>query len=137
MLAWIPTLGTVPVWGSAAIYLYLNGHPVKAGIMVAIGIIVGLVDNVVRPLVLRGREEMHPLVSLVAIIGGLALFGVPGAFLGPLLASLAISILDIWPAVDTYCGIPISGAGALVPEVPLLDTPSHSALETGTWQAGP
>jgi predicted PurR-regulated permease PerM len=121
VLAWIPTVGTVPVWAAAAIYLYSQGHPGKAAIMVGVGLVVGLIDNVVRPLVLRGREEMHPLVSLVAIIGGLALFGVPGAFLGPLVASLAISILDIWPAVATHCGIPVSDGGDEVPEVPMLD----------------
>ncbi|MES2643309.1 MAG: AI-2E family transporter [Myxococcota bacterium] len=122
VLAWIPTVGTVPVWGSAVGYLYMNGHPGKAAIMVGIGIAVGLIDNVVRPMVLRGREEMHPLVSLIAIVGGIAFLGVPGAFLGPLLASLAISILDIWPAVAAYCGIPVSGAGGEVPEVPLLNS---------------
>ncbi|MDP2314232.1 MAG: AI-2E family transporter [Pseudomonadota bacterium] len=119
VLAWIPTIGTAPVWGSAAIWLYTQGDPTRAVLMVLVGLVVGVVDNVVRPLVLRGREEMHPLVSLLAILGGLAAFGIPGAFLGPLIASLAISVLDIWPAVASYCGIAVSGSGDEVPDVPL------------------
>jgi predicted PurR-regulated permease PerM len=121
ILAWIPTVGTVPVWGAAASYLYLQGSPSKAAVMVGIGLLVGIVDNVVRPLVLQGREAMHPMVSLLAIIGGLSLVGLPGVFIGPLLASMAISVLEIWPAVASYCGIPVSGAGDDVPDVPMLD----------------
>jgi predicted PurR-regulated permease PerM len=121
VLAWVPTVGTVPVWASAAVYLYLQGSPTRAVIMVVIGLVVGLVDNVVRPLVLRGRQEMHPMVSLLAVIGGLAILGVPGLFLGPLVASMAIAVMEIWPAVATYCGIPVSDGGDAVPEVPMID----------------
>lgn len=119
VLAWVPPIGTLPVWGSAAAYLYVQGSPGRAATMVALGLVVGVVDNVVKPLVLRGREAMHPMVSLLAILGGLALLGVPGVFIGPLLASLAIAMLEIWPAVATHCGIAVSGAGVQVPEVAL------------------
>ncbi|MDP2307938.1 MAG: AI-2E family transporter [Pseudomonadota bacterium] len=130
VLAWIPTVGTVPIWGAAAIWLYVRGSPTHAALMVGAGLVVGIIDNVVRPLVLRGREEMHPMVSLLAILGGLAAFGVPGAFLGPLIASLAISVLDIWPAVASYCGIAVSGSGDEVPDVPLTPVAPAPAVST-------
>jgi predicted PurR-regulated permease PerM len=120
VLAWIPTVGTLPVWAGAAVWLYLEGSTPKAVAMVVIGLVVGLVDNVVRPLVLRGRQEMHPMISLIAILGGLALMGIPGLFLGPLFASMTIAVLEIWPAVAAWCGIPVTDAGVDVPDVPMI-----------------
>jgi predicted PurR-regulated permease PerM len=125
VLAWIPTVGTLPVWASAAIYPFVQGSTPKAVGMIAVGLVVGLVDNVVRPAVLRGRQEMHPMVSLIAIIGGIAALGLPGVFIGPLLASVAISALDLWPAVASFCGIPVTGAGEQVPDVPMLTPPDR------------
>lgn len=119
IFAWVPTFGTLPVWSAAAIYLYLQGSPGRAAIMVGVGLVVGVVDNIVRPLVLRGREEMHPLVSLLSVFGGLACFGPAGVFLGPLLASMSIAVLNIWPAVASYCGIAVSESGDEVPNVPM------------------
>lgn len=123
IFAWVPTFGTVPVWSMAAIYLYVQDSPVKAAIMVGIGLFVGVVDNIVRPLVLRGREEMHPFVGLLAVFGGLVLFGPSGVFLGPLMVSMAIAVLDIWPAVASFCGIAVSESGDEVPVVPMPRTP--------------
>ena len=117
VLSWVPNLAFV-VWVSGAIYLYSEGSMVRTGVMVGIGVVVGLVDNVVRPLVLRGQREIHPMVSLVAILGGIVAFGPAGVFLGPLVACMAIAILEIWPAVASYCGIAVSGSGDTVPHVP-------------------
>lgn len=123
VLAWIPPLGGSPVWIVSAIYLYSQGSPTRAWLMVGIGLLVGVIDNVVRPMVLRGRQEMHPLVSLLAILGGLGLFGLPGLFIGPLLAAMFIAVLDIWPAVASHCGIPVSDSGYAVPDFPMLNNP--------------
>lgn len=119
ILGWVPGL-PVLVWGSAAVYLYAEGSLTRALIMVGVGLVVGVIDNIVRPLVLRGQEEVHPMVGLVAILGGIAAFGVPGVFIGPLIACMAIAVLDIWPAVASYCGIAVSGSGDTVPRVPML-----------------
>lgn len=105
ILAWIPMVGSVPVWVAGAVYLYAQESMVKAGLMIAVGVVTGLVDNVVRPLVLGGRDNMHPLVSLLAIFGGIRLFGLLGVFVGPILAALLISLLDIWPDVGRRLGL--------------------------------
>ncbi len=126
ILGWVPGAPML-VWVAAAAYLYMDDAIVRAVIMVAIGLLVGVVDNVVRPLVLRGQEAIHPMVSLVAVLGGIAFFGVPGVFIGPLVACMAIAVLDIWPAVASYCGIPVSGSGDLVPNVPMLAVPAPIA----------
>jgi predicted PurR-regulated permease PerM len=119
ILGWVPG-GPTLVWAAAAIYLYTQDSIPRAAIMVGIGLVVGVVDNIVRPLVLSGRQAIHPMVSLVAVLGGIAFFGVPGVFIGPLVACMAIAVLEIWPAVASYCGIAVSGSGELVPNVPML-----------------
>jgi predicted PurR-regulated permease PerM len=92
-------VGSVPVWVVGAIYLYMKGSIGKVVAMVVLGLFTGVIDNFVRPLVLKGRSEMHPLVALVAIFGGINWFGITGVFVGPILASILISLLEIWPTV--------------------------------------
>lgn len=110
IFAWIPLLGSGPVWLSGALYLFINGMHGKAVVMVVIGIFTGLVDNFVRPIVLRGRGEMHPLVSLVAIFGGIQMFGLFGVFFGPILAAIVITLLTVWPMVGRRGGLPLPEA---------------------------
>lgn len=105
IFAWIPVVGSVPVWIAGAVYLYTQGSVPKAIIMVAVGLFIGVIDNFVRPIVLKGRGNMHPLVSLVAIFGGVGLFGMIGVFIGPILAAIAISLLQAWPSVARRFGL--------------------------------
>lgn len=92
----IPIVGTTPVTFGAAGYLFLHDRPVAALAMIASAIVIGVSDNVVRPWVQSAHDDIHPLLALLALFGGLAVFGPAGLVLGPLLASMAI-----W-AVDTY-----------------------------------
>lgn len=99
IFAWVPLVGTTPVWLCGAIYLYANGFWIKAILMICFGVITSISDNLVRPLVLKGRSQMHPLVSLVAIFGGINLFGILGVFIGPIIAAVTVSLLQILPAI--------------------------------------
>ncbi len=108
VFAWIPLLGSTPVWLAGAGYLAFNGMSGKAIAMVAAGLVTSVIDNFVRPLVLKGRGEMHPLVSLVAIFGGIQLFGILGVFFGPILAAVIITLLTVWPVVGRRGGLPFS-----------------------------
>ena len=65
----------------------------------------GIVDHLVRPLVLKGRSDMHPLVGLVAIISGIQMFGIQGVLIGPILAAMLLSLLKIWPVIRGRFGI--------------------------------
>jgi predicted PurR-regulated permease PerM len=105
IFAWIPLVGSTPVWVAAVLYLFFEGMTWKAILMVVFGLITGLVDNFVRPMVLKGRSNMHPLVSLVAIFGGIGMFGIMGVFVGPILAAVLISLLQIWPEVGDRFGL--------------------------------
>jgi predicted PurR-regulated permease PerM len=136
MLGWVPGAPTL-VWAAAAVYLYTEGSIARAAIMVGIGLVVGIVDNIVRPLVLSGQEAIHPMVSLVAVLGGIAFFGVPGVFIGPLVACMAIAVLEIWPAVASYCGIAVSGSGDSVPNVPMLEAQAPEPVQEALAEAVP
>lgn len=110
ILAWIPILGSTPVWLVGAGILYFKGAYVKVGIMVAFGLFAGVVDNFVRPVILKGRGEMHPLVSLVAIFGGIQMLGLFGVFFGPILAAIVITLLQVWPAFARRYGVRVGDA---------------------------
>jgi predicted PurR-regulated permease PerM len=104
-LAWIPMVGGSPVWALGAVYLLLQGSVAKMIILILAGLSMGIVDNLVRASVLKGRSEMHPLVSLVAIFGGIEMFGIMGVFLGPIIAALVISVMDVWPTLGRRAGL--------------------------------
>ncbi|MDD5303914.1 MAG: AI-2E family transporter [Elusimicrobia bacterium] len=105
IFAWIPMLGSVPASLAGLLYLYAQGTPVKMAMMIALGLAAGVIDNLVRPLVLKGRGDMHPLVGLVAIVGGISMFGIMGVFIGPIMAAMLLALLQIWPVVAGRFGI--------------------------------
>lgn len=94
-MAFVPVVGSVPVSGALALFCFLQGDT-KHGIimLVALGF-AGGIDNVIRAYILSAEEEIHPLVSLITLIGALAVFGISGLFLGPIIAELAFSIGNI------------------------------------------
>lgn len=95
VLSLVPLLGSAPVGIGLTVYLFSTGHPV-AGTFMAIGaVLVGITDNVVRPAIMRGEAEMHPLLALVSVFGALHLFGASGIFLGPIIAAVFVSFLKI------------------------------------------
>jgi Ca2+-transporting ATPase len=89
-------VGAGLVWAPAGVYLIITGHPGK-GIFVLIwgALVISSVDNVIRPLVIKGRVQVHPLLLLFALIGGAQAFGLLGIFLGPVLLSVISVLLKI------------------------------------------
>lgn len=106
IFAWIPMLGTAPASLAGMLYLYMvQGTPLQMALMVAMALGASVIDNLVRPLVLKGRDDMHPLVGLIAIIGGLQLFGIQGVLIGPILAAMLLSLLKFWPVIRGGLGM--------------------------------
>jgi predicted PurR-regulated permease PerM len=95
----VPVVGSALIWVPAVISLMVQGHPV-AGIILAIicGVVVGVVDNVIRPWVISGRAEMGGLIVFISVLGGLAVFGMLGLVLGPIIVATGASILDLYAA---------------------------------------
>jgi predicted PurR-regulated permease PerM len=105
LLSIIPMLGTFIVWIPAAIYLALTGHWAKALVLVVWGaLVIGTVDNVLRPKLVGERARMHELFVFFSVLGGLKVFGILGFLLGPIVLAVAISLLNIFMKTDDAMG---------------------------------
>ncbi|MFZ0915142.1 MAG: AI-2E family transporter [Candidatus Korobacteraceae bacterium] len=92
----IPVVGSALVWVPVVIYLLLTGSIAKGlFLLVYCVLIVSTVDNILRPWIVGGRVELHPLVLLFFIFGGVEAFGFLGLFLGPVVASVLVALFDI------------------------------------------
>ena len=91
-LSLLPAVGSALVWVPAAAYLILTGSAAKGIVLVLVGVLViGLIDNVLRP-ILVGRDTRLPdYVVLVSTLGGISIFGINGFVIGPLIAALFIA----------------------------------------------
>ena len=93
IMSLIPVVGASLIWGPAALIMLANGAFYKALILVAFGIlIIGLVDNLLRP-VLVGRDTRMPdYLVLLSTLGGLTAFGASGIVIGPVIAALFLAV---------------------------------------------
>lgn len=97
LIAFVPLFGTPLVWIPICIYLAANGHVWQSVVLAVYGaVIVSSIDNVIRPWMLKGSTNIHPLWSFLAILGGLLTFGALGLLVGPLILSLGVSALRIY-----------------------------------------
>jgi len=96
LLAIVPFLGAFVIWGPAAVGLALNGDWSSAAILTAWGmIVVGLIDNVLYPVLVGKRLSLHPVASFIAIVGGVLWFGAHGIVLGPLAMAAGLVVLEL------------------------------------------
>lgn len=96
-LSMIPMAGSFVVWVPAAIYLALTGHWGKALILVFWGaLVIGTVDNFLRPKLVGERTKLHELFIFFAVLGGLQVFGVVGIVLGPVVLAITLALLDVF-----------------------------------------
>lgn len=92
--SYIPVIGAGPVALVLGLFKVISGDMGQALGFLVVAIIGGTTDNVIRPyLISSGEEDLHPVVSLLAIVGALMIFGMPGLFLGPVIASVAVKII--------------------------------------------
>jgi predicted PurR-regulated permease PerM len=97
LFAVVPVLGTAVVWAPAAIYLVLSGSWMKALILTFWGgLVVGLIDNFLYPVLVAGELRFHPLAVFFAVFGGLLAFGIAGVVLGPVILAITVALLEIW-----------------------------------------
>lgn len=97
ILAVIPWTGAPFVMVPVGIWDALHGHPVRGIAFVAYAVVlVGTVDNFLRPFVIGRTGEIHPALVLIGIVGGLVAFGFAGLFLGPLVLVLLRAVLVAW-----------------------------------------
>ncbi len=96
LLAVVPFLGAFVIWAPTALFLAMAGDVKSAAILAVWGtIVVGLVDNVVYPILVGKKLMLHTVPSFIAVAGGLVLLGAPGIVLGPIIVSVSLTLLGI------------------------------------------
>jgi predicted PurR-regulated permease PerM len=123
LLAILPLLGPAVVWIPATIYLAIEGDWGKAIVLTAWGsIVVGLIDNLIYPVVVKSRLRIHTVPVFIAVFGGLLVFGAAGLVLGPVVLAITVALADIWrqrmaygEAVENGVDAERAGAAALPP----------------------
>jgi predicted PurR-regulated permease PerM len=96
-MAFIPFLGPAAVWAPVAIYLgmFEGRWPEAIGLTIFGVTVVAMVDNVVRMFVLQGNSQLHPLLALLSVLGGLQVFGPIGILVGPMVVVFLQTLLEI------------------------------------------
>jgi len=101
LLSLVPLVGTALIWVPWTIYLFATASPVKAIIFLVLQVlVVGGVDNILRPLLIEGGVKMHTLLVFFSILGGIGYFGILGMFFGPLIFAIALSLLELYVLPD-------------------------------------
>ncbi len=97
ILSLVPFGGAALVWGPVAAYLLWTGPIWKGIVMIGIGVgLVGLMDNLLKPLLVGSKADLPVLFLFFASLGGLAYFGFIGLFLGPILLGIALAVFQIY-----------------------------------------
>lgn len=119
LLSTIPMAGAFIVWVPAAIYLAATGHWVKAILLTAWGgLVIGTIDNVLRPRLVGKQARLHELIIFFSVLGGLQVFGVLGLFVGPVLAAIALALIDVFRHMNAA---PEVAAAAAAPVGPVTE----------------
>ncbi|ANT65798.1 MULTISPECIES: AI-2E family transporter [Prosthecochloris] len=97
VLSIIPVIGSGLVWVPAVIFLYVTGSFVAATSLLAFcGLMVSSIDNILRPILVGRDTRLHELLIFFGTIGGIGLFGIVGFIVGPIIASLFITVWEIY-----------------------------------------
>jgi predicted PurR-regulated permease PerM len=97
MLSLIPAVGPAIIWLPVSLYLFATGENIKAMILIGFGAgVIGLVDNILRPILVGRDTKMPDYIVLFSTLGGLVLFGVNGFIIGPVIAALFMAFWGIF-----------------------------------------
>ena len=93
----VPVVGASLVWAPVAIWFLMTGEVTRGLILIGIGGgLVGMADNILRPLLLTGRASMNGLVTFVALLGGMSAFGLIGLVFGPVVVAVGMALLNAY-----------------------------------------
>ena len=93
-LAILPVVGPFLVYIPAGIVLILGGDTLNGILVILIGSGISQVDNFIRPHLFHGKTEMHTLLLFFSILGGIAMFGLLGIILGPLITAIFVAVMN-------------------------------------------
>ncbi len=96
-LSLLPAVGASLIWGPVAIYFFATGALWQGVVLTAFGMgVIGVVDNLLRPLLVGKDTKMPDYVVLISTLGGMALFGLTGFVIGPVIAALFMAMWDLF-----------------------------------------
>ena len=96
IISFIPIIGAAPMAFALALYAFMEGRAGAGIVMAVIGGVSGVADNIIRPyLASLGEVEVPAFIGFLAVIGGVIIMGLPGLFVGPLLASMMYGIMPL------------------------------------------
>lgn len=96
MFSFIPVVGAAPGAVVLALLCFFQSDVSGGIVMLVAAGIVGVTDNILKPIILKGTDEdLNPVISLLAIIGAVMMYGLPGLLLGPILMRLTFKIIPI------------------------------------------
>jgi predicted PurR-regulated permease PerM len=97
LLSMVPFVGPPAIWVPAVLWLYFVDGRTGAAVALAIygTIIISSVDNIIKPAVLHGRSNLHPLLALLSVLGGVQTMGLIGIFVGPMAVAFLQTLLNI------------------------------------------
>src|SRR5690606_13847821 len=99
VLSLLPAVGAALIWLPVAIYFLATGAIWQGIVLILFGVLViGLVDNILRPILVGKDTKIPDYVILISTLGGLSVFGLNGFVLGPLFAALFIACWDLFPS---------------------------------------
>lgn len=97
LLAIVPILGAFIIWMPAALVLAMQGNIWQAVVLTVWGtVVIGLVDNLLYPMLVGSKLRLHTLPVFFSIVGGLFVFGASGLVIGPLILAVADGLVDVW-----------------------------------------
>jgi predicted PurR-regulated permease PerM len=100
LLSSIPNIGAAIVWVPAVLFLFISGKTVKGIILFAVGVgLIGTVDYIIRPHLIGEEINIHKILILFGVLGGIALFGVFGIIIGPIIMSVFVTLWEIYAKV--------------------------------------
>ncbi|KWT86776.1 AI-2E family transporter [Candidatus Magnetominusculus xianensis] len=106
LMSFVPLMGAVSVWATVDAVLFLTGSYKEAVILLILGAtVISTIDNILRPVIVKGRTNVPILIVFFTIIGGINFFGFIGIVLGPLVFVLFILLIDIFMTFEETAGI--------------------------------
>ncbi|MEO7453477.1 MAG: AI-2E family transporter [Fimbriimonadales bacterium] len=96
LLCLIPFAGAPIIWAPSSIILATQGHWTQAIILAAVGVgVIGIVDNIFKPVIIGMRVKLHPMAVALAIFGGIATMGPVGLLVGPVILSVLLGAVQV------------------------------------------
>ncbi len=103
VLSLVPLFGTAIIWMPAGLILISGGEYLRgAGLLLVGFLIISMIDNILKPLIIGSKTKLHTLLIFFSVLGGISYFGFIGFILGPLIAALCLSVLEIFTSGKKY-----------------------------------